>query len=294
MPMKDMPHQDNAPGWTIYASVGTESSPGKVYQYDENGRVLGKVNLPYTATGMSMHGDHGLVLAVPRDGGKIMHIDDTGKLTTVLEKDPTLPHPVDVSSPGQSDTFVVVDNVANVVAATSAGGTKAKVYQRLEGKAGDQEMSVAVDNDKHVIVSNDGNPGVYRYGGDQSASGTKPLLPKYGCVAADPKSARWAASQEPNEITIFEGDDVLKKLTLPRGKSLYRNGLLSFSPAGTLCVACRDSNSVNSEVWFLMYDIEKDKIRSLFPLKGEELKDFVVGPRMRWDRNPKNTYKSTF
>jgi hypothetical protein len=295
LPTKDMPQRDSTPGFTLYISTGTDTSPGKVYQCDENGRVLGKRSLPTTATGIAMHRDHGLVLALPRDGGKIMHIDDTGKLSTIIEKDPALPHPVDVYMPPDSDTVVVADNIAGVIAATSSGGVKPKVYQRLQGKLQpDSEMSIAADSTKHVIFAGEADGGVYRYGGDQSASGTKPTLPKYGCVATDPKSDRWAASQEPNEIIVYEGDKELKRLTLPRGKSLYRHGLLSFSPAGSLCVACRASDSPQGEVWLLMYDIDKGDIRSLFPWKFEEMTDFTVGPRMRWDQNPKNTYKSTF
>jgi len=43
-----------------------------------------------------------------------------------------------------------------------------------------------------------------------------------------------------------------------------------------------------------MYDIEKEETRSLFPWNGEKMTDFVVGPRMFWDRKSPNTYKSTY
>jgi hypothetical protein len=224
-----------------------------------------------------------------------MEIDDTGKLNMLLEKDPTLLHPVDVGVAGKSDTIVVADNIKNVLAATTSGGTKPKIYQEFKGqKWTSQAMSVAVTNDKHVIFSTDGEPGVYRYAGDDHSANSKPLLPAFGGVAADPNSLRWAAAQEPNLVYIYEGDQEIKKLRLPAGKTLYRNGLLSFSPAGSICVAVRDSDKPTDEVWLLMYNIEKDEIRSLFPWKGDQMTDFVVGPRMLWNRNSPSGYKSTF
>jgi hypothetical protein len=283
------------PEFVIYIATGTETSTGKVYQTDDNGRVLGKVGLPYTPTGMALHRDHGLVVAIPRDGGKLMEIDDTGKVSTIMEKDPTLVHPVDVGIAGNSDTVVVADNIANILGATTTGGNKLKTYQKFLGpKWTAQAMSVAVTNDKHVIFGTNGEPGIYRYAGDEHSAASKPLLPGAGGVAADPKSLRWAATQAPNQIYVFEGEELVKKLRLPPNKSFYRNGLLSFSPAGSLCVAVRDSDKQTGEVWLLMYNIEKDEIRSLFPWTQEEMTDFVVGPRMLWNRNSPSEYKSTF
>jgi hypothetical protein len=289
------PLEKKAPDFVVYISTGSETSPGLVYQTDQSGRVLGKVKLPYTATGMALHRDHGLILAIPRDGGKIMQIDDTGKTSTILEKDSLIVHPVDVGICADSDTVVVADNVSNVLAAINTGGSKPKVYQRFTGnKWTAQGMSVAVTNDRHVIFGTDGEPGIYRYSGDDHSASQKPLMPGYGGVAADTKSLRWAAAQEPNLVYVYEGEDMIKKLRLPPGKGLYHNGLLSFSPAGTLCVAVRDADKDNGGVWLLMYNIEKDTIQSLFPWNKEQMTDFVVGPRMFWDRNSSSGYKSTF
>lgn len=283
------------PAFVLYVSTGDEAGPGKVYQLNEHGRVLGWVNLPYTATGMALHRTHGLVLAVPRDGGKIMRIDETGKLSTVLEKDKTLVHPVDVGIAGLSDTVVVADNIADVLAATTTGGTKAKIYHRFEGqKWAAQDMSVAVTRDKHVVFGTDGDKGIYRFSGDDYSASRPPLLPGPGGVAADTKTLRWAATQSPNLVYVFEGQELLKKLRLPPNKFIYRQGLLSFSPAGTLCVVGRDSDRAIGEPWFFMYDVDKDEIRSLFPWKHETMTDFVVGPRMLWDRHSPKTYESIY
>ncbi len=283
------------PAFVLYLSTGDELGPGKVYQLDENGRVLGIKNVPYTPTGMALHRTHGLVLAMPRDGGKIMKIDDTGKLSTILEKDKKVVHPIDVGIGGDSDTIVIADNIADVLAATSIGGIKPKVYQSFESqKWTAQDMSVAVTKDKHVIFGTDGERGIFRFAGDDFTAQSKPLLPEPGGVAADPKSLRWAATQKPNLIYVFEGEELVKKLRLPPGKMIYRNGLLSFSPAGSLCVACRDQDKAQEEPWLLMYNIEDDEIRSLFPWQGPVMTDFVVGPRMYWERNSPNTYKSIY
>ena len=284
-----------APAFVLYVLAGEETGPGKLYQVNEHGDVLGVVSLPHTGTGVDLHRSHGLVMAVPRDGGKIMRVDDTGKLSTLLEKDKTLVHPIDVAVGGDSDTVLVADNIADVMATTTSGGARPKVYQRLEGqKWTAQEMSIAVTKDKHVILGTDGDKGIYRMSGRDTSTAGDPLLPGPGGVAADPKSLRWAATQDSDQIYVFEGPELEKKLRLPPKKSHYRNGLLSFSPAGSVCVAVRDSDTATGEVWLLMYDIEKDEIRNLFPWKREPMTDFVVGPRMIWERNSPNTYKSTY
>jgi hypothetical protein len=288
----DKTTHDHTPELVLYVTAGDAASSGKVYQVDDTGRELGKVKMPYTATGIALHRNQGLVLAVPRDGGKIMRIDDTGKLSTIIEKDPAMPHPTDVGVAGESDTIVVGDDISNKLIATTTAGTKPKVYQSLQ-KSCSGGMSVAVTNDKHVLFSTAGEPGVFSFGGDQSASGNKPVLAGSGGVAADPKTLRWAAAQAPDQILVYEGPQCIKKFRLPPGKDFYRNGLLSFSPAGSLCVAVRD-NEKGGEVWLLVYDVEKDKVRSLFPWKNEEMQDFTAGPRMYWERHSPSGYRSTF
>ncbi len=139
----------------------------------------------YTAVGMAYHPKRGIVLAVPREGGKILRIDPDGKLATLLEKDPGMAHPVGVAAVGESDTLLVADNIADMLFAATIGGAKARVYHRFDGqKYTSQGMSVAVTKDKRVIFSSTGVPGVFRYGGGQSLSGDKPALPVSGSVAA--------------------------------------------------------------------------------------------------------------
>jgi hypothetical protein len=283
------------PAFVLYVAAGEEGAPGKVYQVDEHGRVLGWINMPFTPTGLALHRTHGLIVAMPRDGGRIVRIDDTGKVANIMEKDKTIVHPVDVACGGNSDTVVIADNIADVLAATTSGGGRPQVYQKFEGqKWTAQDMSVAVTTDKFVILGTNGDKGIFRFAGDNFSASQKPILPGPGGVAADPKTPRWAATQDRNQIYVFEGDELIKKLRLPPNKSHYRQGLLSFSPAQSLVTVARPSDEPNGEPWFLMYDFEKDEIRSLFPWEHETMHDFVVGPRMFWDRNSPNEYKSIY
>ena len=192
-------------------------------------------------------------------------------------------HPVRVAVVADSDTVVVADDISNVVAATTFDGAKPTIYQHYNWAKITAGMSVAVTRDKHVIFGNDGTPGIYRFAGEEHAAAGKSLLPTFGGVAADPKSSRWAAAQDPNYIYIFDGQDMLKKTRLPPNKSLYRNGLLSFSPAGAVCVALRDSDKTTGPVSLSAYNIEKDRWQSIFSWDTGEMTDFVVGPWQPWN-----------
>ena len=288
-------HLDKIPEVVLYITAGDGVGPGKVYQVNgQDGQVLGKVPLDQTATGIDMYRDHGLVLASPRHGGKIQQIDDTGKLSTILEKDPALPHPVKIAMPGKSDTMVVADDMANQLVMSTIGGTKTKVYQKFDQRYSSQPMSVAVTNDKGVVFSSDADPGVHKFMGDQPARDDKPVLPASGGVAADHSSLRWAAAQAPNVIKVYEGPQFLKNLRLPPQKKFYKGGMMSFGPAGSLCVAIQDADNEQGDVWILCYDVDKDHVTNSFKWTHEEMQDFAVGPRMEWDRRSTNSIRTTY
>jgi hypothetical protein len=194
--------------------------------------------------------------------------------------------------PGNSDTMVVADDMADQLVMSTIAGTKTKVYQKFSPRYSDKAMSVAVTNDKGVVFSSDAEPGVHKYLGDQSAKGDKPVLPVSGGVAADHSSLRWAAAQAPNAIKVYEGQQYLKSLRLPPSMSFYKGGLMSFGPDGSLCVAVRDTDK--DEIWILCYNVDKEKITNSFKWTHEEIQDFAVGNRMLWNRNSASSYKSTF
>jgi len=286
------PKMDKLPELVLYVSAG-DGPQAKVYQVKgDDGDVLGKVNLPDTATGIDMYRDHGVVLASPNNGGKVEQIDDTGKLSTILEKDAALPHPVKISMPGNSDTMVIADDMSNQLVMSTIAGNKTKVYQKLDGSYTDKPMSLAVANDKGVVFSSDAQQGIHKFMGDQSAQGNKPVLPESGGVAADHSSLRWAAAQAPNAIKVYEGQQYLKSLRLPPNMTFYKGGLMSFGPDGSLCVAVRDTDK--DEIWILCYHVDKEKITNSFKWTHEEIQDFAVGNRMMWNRNSSTNYKSTF
>ena len=290
---------DKIPSLVLYIAAGDGVSPGKVYQVEStDGRVMGKQNFDQTPTGISMYRDHGVVVTLPRDGGKVVEIDDKGKQSTILDKNSELPHPVKISMPGNSDTMVVADDMAHQLVMSTIAGTKTKVYQKLPQNCSSQPMSVAVANDKGGVFSSPADPGVHKFMGDQSASGDKPVLAASGGVAADHNSLRWAAAQAPHTIKIYEGTQFVKDLSLPSGKKFYKGGLLSFGPDGSVCVAVQDENNEQADVWFLCYHFEKGKfsnnVSTLFKWTHEEIQDFAVGTRLPWDNHAPASLKSTF
>ena len=274
------------PEFYVYIACGNDTSKGTVYQTDDTGRVVATVSLPFTPTGMGLVRNHALALAIPRDGGKILEIDNNGHVSTILERDRSLLHPIRVAVPGDSDTVVVADNISQVLASTTTEGVKPTIYQQFNWQKPNPGMYVAMTRDNHVIFSSDATPGVYRYESQGSASAKKAVLPGFGGVAADPRSLRWAAAQTTKEaslVYVFDGDKMLKTLRLPPNKSLYRNGLVSFSPKGDVCVAVQDSDKTSGPVTLLMYNLEKKYPLSIFTWDRAEMTDFVVGPPMPWN-----------
>jgi len=282
-----------APQFVLYLSCGEEKGTGRVYQVDQSGRILGMVNLPHTATGIALHGQSGLIVAEPRDGGLLQRIDEVGKVTTICQRNPNLLHPVDVGVAGASDTVVAADNFNGLLAATTAAGGVVDVYRRLAEKSGDlPRFSVAVTRDRHVILGSERPQGIFRFFGSDPVRG--PVLPGLGGVAADPISQKWAAAQSPNAIYLFDGEQQMKRFGLPVDKQHYLGGLLSFAPGNGLVAAARPARSPAGPVSFVHYDTQRSLLGDLFVWDKDRLVDFVVGPRMTWDlRNP-STYKSTY
>ena len=287
------------PQTILYISCVEESGRGKVFQVDDNGSVLGIVSLQYGATGLALHREHGLIAAIPRDGGKLMRIDDTGKVSVLLEDHETIVHPIDVALGAQSDTIVVADNISDCLAALSTTGGKPEIYRRFEGlKWERQEMSLAVTLDRHVILGTSGNDGIYRFAGDDFSASRGSLLPGRGGVAADTASLKWAATRIPGEICVFEGEHLMKEFRLPANKSHYRNGLLSFAPMEAVVVAARDSDQVDAAPWLIRYhtkEVKNEKqVRTLFQWDRGRMLDFVAGPRMYWEWHGPSKYKSIY
>jgi hypothetical protein len=95
-------------------------------------------------------------------------------------------------------------------------------------------------------------------------------------------------------------EELIKKFKLPGSKRIYRNGLVSFAPAGAAVVAARDADKVEDDPWLIEFqtkdtdDKKQDAIRDLFKWNRARMVDFVVGPRMLWDRRSPKEYRSTY
>lgn len=299
---------DMPPGMVLYISCGEENTSGKVYQVDESGRVLGVVNLPHTATGIALHREHGLVCVCPREGGKVYRISDGGEVEPIIEKDAQMAHPVDVAMGAESDSMVLADNIADTISLSNVQGKSLDVYKKFEGleHLDRKDMSVAVGRDKSILFGTNGDKGIYRFTGNAALASSTPVLPEAGGVAADPASYRWAATQGSNRVVVMEGDAEVASYELPSGKLFYRQGMLSFAPpAGTaettggsgVVVAMRDADNTESAPYLIEFKTKSDgKVdqRLLFDWKNDKMVDFVVGPRMLWEENHRDTYKSQY
>ena len=293
----------------FYIATGKPFSAGRVYMVSIQGNILGSVGLRFAPAGMAFHTksmeDCGLVLAIPRDFGRIMRIDKKGRAWTVLARDPALPHPVDLGIPGGSDEIFVADDAANVLARTQVDGRPASVMRHkpasgLDGRTSlDMGMSVATTKDKHVVLGTGNPPGVYRLACNDPSAEPERCLSNYGGVAADIHSSRWAAAQPPNQVCIYQGRQMVKQLSLPAGMIHYGNGLMSFSnDDGWLCVACVEKDHPGDGIWLcLCSNVEKGWFERLFPwtlrewtpkdmpdvtFTDKEINSFVVGPWLPW------------
>ncbi len=283
--------------FVLYISTGNDKSEGIVYQVDEHGRVLGQVKLPYTATGLAMHRDTGLVCAAPRDGGKIYRINDAGKMETVMENNEDVVHPSDVAIGYNSDSMVLADDLTKTLTLSNTAGVKPTTYKRLQGSKYEQpKMSVAAGRDKAVLFSSDDNPGVYRY--TANATESEPVLPKSGAVAASNANDHWAATQD-NSIVVLEGTQEQYSFDVPSSHRIYKKGMLSFAPRDAVVTAVQQADG-DRDPWLMMFRKDDDgetRCRSLFKWdeqKYGEMQDFVVGPRMYWEQNERKTMKSMY
>ena len=236
-----------------------------------------------------------------------MRIGHEGSVSTEIAAAQGLPHPVDVAVRGDSDDAYVVDDIANSLGYFTCGPREQDLrlqrllpgFSRPSPTGRNQHMAVAVTSDKHVIAA--GETGVYRDPGNPTS---KPLLPEYGGVAADPLSSVWAAAQSPNLIYVYNGEQLVKTLSLPKGMVHYREGRLAFSnDDGWLCVACQKATGKADEgiQLYLCCDIEKGQYERLFGWgpkywansemanivsTDKDINAFVVGPWLRWPGAP--------
>jgi hypothetical protein len=303
------PDEERLKKAVFYIATGKPFSAGRVYMVSVNGNILASVGLRFAPAGMAFHAksmeDCGLVLAVPRDRGRIMRVDKTGKVWTILDKDPVLLHPVDVGIPGGTDDIFVADDENNLLARTQIDGRPAGIFRPKPSSGLDRRtslemgMSLAATGDKHVVLGTPNPPGVFRFAGNDKAAVPERCLSTFGGVAADIHTARWAAAQPPNQVCLYKGGHMVKQLSLPPGLVHYGNGLMSFSnDDGWLCVACVDKDHPDDGIRLcLCSDVKKGLFEQLFQWKSREwtpkdmpdvtftdkdINSFVIGPWSPW------------
>ena len=123
---------DRKPPHVLYLTTGDELGSGRVYQVNFHGLVLGRVDLPLAGTGITLQHDKSLLLAVPRDGGHILQIDEVARVSTLVEHNKLLLHPIDVAVGAGTDTIVVSDNISNVLATMTTDGADPAVSWQFD------------------------------------------------------------------------------------------------------------------------------------------------------------------
>ena len=149
--------------WAIYVGCGNVNGPGKVYQFDPNGRLLGTASLTNTPYDLKMHKD-GLVAVLP--GGKSVVLIGPAGTAKVLASGPRLPGAVALGVNPVTGDILVGDNAKDVVLMLPARDlTKLTELVELPSSARNaQSMSLAVTRDGYVILMDGGTePGVYRF-----------------------------------------------------------------------------------------------------------------------------------
>ena len=118
--------------------------------------------------------------------------------------------------------------------------------------------------------------GIFRFPEGKLATPISPVLPGDGGVAADFASPKWAATQPSDQVFIFEKDEIVSRLDLPKGKSVYGAGMLAFAEDGAVVVA---TGSGRGGPLLVQMDPVTGESRQLFAWSGDKVHDFVLGPR---------------
>jgi hypothetical protein len=272
------------PAWpgpdpAIYLGCGGVGGPGSIVQLDFRGKVLGKIELAETPYGLAAD-RAGLVAALPGANiGRVVRIDRTGKVETLLKDPSGLPAPIAVAADPRSGDLLVADNVADVILLLPAGkASEARQLVAIKGHEGHcQDMSVSFAADGHLLFGGTGPVGVYRFKGSATVDLGHPIVAEPGAVAAEVGSDRWASALE-SELRMFEGSREVAAIPYPSGRRRW-HGALSYGPGGSPVVALHLGGNQYEVV---QVDLEKKGFRTLFTWDSDRLVCLTIGPKLPW------------
>lgn len=127
-----------------------------VVQLGQTGNVLGPVRQPPARTTVfrSIRTAWWL-LSRPSDPGKVVRIDGTGSVETLLQDERTIPSPIAIAAEPRSGDILVADNETDRLLLLPARQTRgAKAVLHVKGHENNlQTMSVAFCKDGHLLLA---------------------------------------------------------------------------------------------------------------------------------------------
>jgi hypothetical protein len=262
--------------WVIFLGCGEVRGEGTVVQIDQNGTVLGTVKLENTPYGLTAV--PGGVAAASPSGGKVVRIDKTGKVETLIHDAAKLPHPISVTCDPATGDIYAADNRADVLLVLPKGEAKdAREVLTFPGAAVQlQNLSLAFGKG-HLLYGGDVPKGVYRFKAGKDAALGDPLLNADAGVAADPTSDRWAAGSR-DELRVFEENKEIAAIRYPAGRR-YRHGAIAMAPEGVPILALQ-AGATKFEI--VQADVVKKEFKVLFRHETSRVVSLAVGPKLDW------------
>ena len=267
----------------IYLGCGEVDGPGEVVQVDSAGKVLGRVKLTNSPSGLAV-GKDGLVACMPWPMKEmVVQIDAKGKVDLLYDDRDRCRHALAAAANPQSGDVLIADNLTNVLILLPGGAAKdARILTAVpRGKGAMPGMSVAIASDGAYLLGGSGTKGIYRFSAGKAVTLGDPLLPGFGYVAADPSSKRWAATQA-DDLHLFKEAKEQLKIPYPQ-EMIATPAMTAFGPDGTLIAIGRPGKAPKSFV-VLAADFEAKGFRTLFTWDQSPVESVAVGPRMDWGK----------
>lgn len=261
------------PNQAVYVACGKPTGPGKVYQVDSLGQILGCVDLPSTPYGIVASSD-AITVALPSLG--LLRIAADGSYAPLAK--PHVHRALDVAINTETGDLVVADNRADVLwLVGSDPDVEPRRIQSFEGSERQlQNMKVAMTADGFLLFASDQPNGVYRWRPTEDGELGAPLVKEDGDVAGDPNSTRWAFAGR-SGLYVFDKRDPIAEVPFSSNQSAYLGGLVAASNGKFVTAIVGRSHPE-----LIAIDAEEKTQRLLFAWQLERMTDIAIGPRMAW------------